>query len=72
MTTKAAKALSALNGAEVAKKFGISRAAVNLWIHDKVPIARVYDVAELTGLEPHEIRPDIYRAPQGEQCEGAV
>lgn len=43
----------------VAEACGIDRAAVYQW--QRVPIARVHDVAELLRLQPEQIRPDIFR-----------
>lgn len=49
----------------VARACGLSHAAVSQW--DKVPPLRVRIVAKLSGLAPHEIRPDIFDPPEGEQ-----
>jgi lambda repressor-like predicted transcriptional regulator len=43
----------------VAKACGIDRAAVYQW--QRVPVARVHEVAELLDMSPEEIRPDIFR-----------
>lgn len=43
----------------VAEACGIDRAAVYQW--ERVPIARVYEVAELLGMSVEDIRPDIFR-----------
>lgn len=42
----------------LAAQLGISEQAVGKW--QQVPIARAQDVARITGLSLHEIRPDIY------------
>jgi DNA-binding transcriptional regulator YdaS (Cro superfamily) len=49
-----------LNSA-IAKRLGITRQALNFWT--EVPWNRVLVVSEITGLPPHEIRPDIYPPP---------
>lgn len=57
----------------LAQKLGISRVAVGKWAG--VPIRRVHDVAEATGLAPHEIRPDlpkIFPRPPAGHGEGAT
>jgi DNA-binding transcriptional regulator YdaS (Cro superfamily) len=45
----------------IAKALGIQRQAITQWT--EVPWNRVLKVAEVTGLTPHEIRPDIYPPP---------
>jgi DNA-binding transcriptional regulator YdaS (Cro superfamily) len=47
--------------AAIAKRLGINRQAISQWT--EVPWNRVFIVAEVTGLQPHEIRPDIYPPP---------
>jgi hypothetical protein len=50
-------------GAAIAKRLRIQRQAISQWT--EVPWNRVLVVAEITGLPPHEIRPDIYPPPSG-------
>jgi pyruvate kinase len=45
----------------VAKALGISTAAVSTW--RKVPKSRVPAVAEVLGVPPHDLRPDLYDPP---------
>ncbi len=45
----------------LAERLGISKTAVYNW--KIVPPLRVNEVAEITGLAPHEIRPDIFKEP---------
>lgn len=52
-----------LTQAQLAAKFGVQDAAVNKWEKGQVPAERVLEVSDLTGLPPHRIRPDLYRAP---------
>ena len=47
----------------VAEACGIDRAAVYQW--ERVPIARVHEVADVLRLQPEEIRPDIFRKGRG-------
>ncbi|MDC7784810.1 Cro/CI family transcriptional regulator [Rhodoplanes sp. TEM] len=46
---------------KVAKALGIGRQAVYQW--RRVPPERVLTVSEVTGLPPHQIRPDLYPVP---------
>lgn len=41
-----------------AKELGITRQAVALW-RDRIPLDHVYALADLTGISPHEQRPDV-------------
>ena len=45
----------------IAKACEISTAAVSRW--DRVPAERVKIVAEVTGVAPHLLRPDVVDAP---------
>lgn len=45
--------------AEIARACGIQRQAVHQW--KRVPPLQVQTVAELMGLTPEEIRPDIFK-----------
>ena len=47
---------------KVADRFGISVAAVYGW--RQVPPIRVNELAEMAGMKPHEIRPDLYKKEQ--------
>ena len=47
----------------VAEACGIDRAAVYQW--ERVPIARVHEVAEVLRMQPEQIRPDIFRKARG-------
>lgn len=47
--------------AKVAKHIGVTYQAVAQW--RRVPATRVLKVAEVTGIPPHELRPDLYPAP---------
>lgn len=44
--------------AGLAEPLGISEQAVSQW--DKVPPLRVLEVARISGVPPHELRPDLY------------
>jgi DNA-binding transcriptional regulator YdaS (Cro superfamily) len=47
--------------AKVARELGITRAAVTMW--RRVPAERVAAVERVTGIPPHELRPDLFPAP---------
>ena len=42
---------------------GVSIMAVALWRRKGVPAERVLPVFEVTGVTPHELRPDLYPNP---------
>lgn len=41
---------------------GLTPQAISQW--KRVPVDRVLDVERITGIPRHELRPDIYPAPQ--------
>lgn len=49
--------------AALAKRLGISCAAVSQW--RRVPVARVLEVERITGVSRHDLRPDIYGPKRG-------
>lgn len=59
----AVKRFRAIRGqaTEIARVCGIERAAVYQW--KRVPAQWIYQVADVTGMTPEEIRPDIFRRP---------
>jgi DNA-binding transcriptional regulator YdaS (Cro superfamily) len=60
MDTKTVKRVfeKAGGAAELARKLGISRAAVAQW--KQVPIQRVAEVERITGVSRYRLRPDIF------------
>jgi DNA-binding transcriptional regulator YdaS (Cro superfamily) len=56
------RAVEAAGGAKaLAKKFEISRQAVEKWIEKKsVPAERVLEIEAASGISRHELRPDLY------------
>lgn len=46
----------------IAEQLKIARQAPYAW--KRVPPLRVQDVARITGLKPHELRPDLYPPPR--------
>lgn len=47
----------------LARRFGISRQALDRW-GDNIPPKRVAEIADLSGVPAHEIRPDVFPPPQ--------
>jgi DNA-binding transcriptional regulator YdaS (Cro superfamily) len=47
--------------ATLSVKLNISSQAVSQW--ERVPAERVLAVSDASGFAPHQIRPDLYRAP---------
>lgn len=45
----------------IAEELKIARQAPYAW--KRVPAERVQDVARITGMKPHELRPDLYPPP---------
>ncbi|MFT8898104.1 MAG: hypothetical protein ABF968_14270 [Acetobacter sp.] len=56
-------ALDAHHPARLAERMGVSREAVRLWGAGKrnVALRNVPRMCCITGLSPHEIRPDVFR-----------
>lgn len=50
-----------LTMSDVAKGLGITRQAVSGW--HAIPAEWVKKIADLTGVPPHQLRPDLYDAP---------
>lgn len=50
----------------VADACDVSEGTVSKWASGKirVPAERVAKIAEVTGLAPHDLRPDLFPAPQ--------
>ena len=45
---------------------GVTPQAISQWV--RVPVGRVLDVERITGIPRHELRPDIYPAPQSDEA----
>jgi DNA-binding transcriptional regulator YdaS (Cro superfamily) len=59
VVTKAAENVGGV--VKLAEKLSIRHQSFYSW--DRVPAERVLLMAELSGIPPHEIRPDLYPAP---------
>lgn len=58
------KAVTAAGGVtRLAEGLEITRSAVSQW--HRIPAERVLYVERLTGVPRHELRPDLYPAPEG-------
>lgn len=44
---------------DVANALGVNKATVTRWAQRRVPYDRVGDVSRVTGIPPHELRPDL-------------
>jgi DNA-binding transcriptional regulator YdaS (Cro superfamily) len=55
--------------AKIARALDITEQAVGQWT--RVPVARVFKVSEITGVPPHELRPDVVPAPGQREAECA-
>ena len=51
--------LGAVGFRELARRLGISHAAVSQW--DEVPAHRIVDIERVTGIPRERLRPDLYR-----------
>jgi len=58
----AIKAAGTLAG--LASSLGLTKGAVWQWRMKGIPAERVRRVAEVTGIAPHELRPDVFPAPE--------
>lgn len=47
----------------LARELGIKHTALYSW--NRVPAERVLDIERLTGISRHELRPDVFGAPEG-------
>lgn len=58
------RAVAAAGGVtKLADDLKITRSAVSQW--EQIPLERVFDVARITKIPAHELRPDVIPAPQG-------
>ncbi len=44
-----------------AQAMGVSTVRIWHWAKFRVPAERVHKLSEITGLTPHELRPDLFR-----------
>jgi DNA-binding transcriptional regulator YdaS (Cro superfamily) len=68
----AAAVKSAGGPAALGKAMGLRRSTVHDWTTTGgIPAARVPAVSRLTGIPLHELRPDLFDAPQAAKAEAA-
>ena len=46
--------------ADLARKCDVNKATVTRWAQRSVPLTRVYQVEEETGISRHKLRPDFF------------
>lgn len=46
--------------ADLARKCEVNKATVTRWAQKAVPLTRVYQVEDKTGISRHELRPDFF------------
>lgn len=45
---------------DLARQLKVNKGTVTRWAQKKVPLTRVYQVEEKTGISRHELRPDFF------------
>ncbi len=46
--------------AELARKLDLDRATITRWVQHEVPLVRVLQIEEATGITREELRPDFF------------
>lgn len=62
------------NQRRLALALNVKPMSVSGWVHKykgRVPSGRVQEIFQLTGVTPHELRPDLYPNPTDGLCRGA-
>lgn len=54
---------------EIATAFGVHKTSVLRWEEGRVPAERAATLSSLTGIPLHELRPDIFPAPETERTQ---
>lgn len=49
----------------LAKKLGLTKAAVYVWRKNGIPVERVIQIEEITGVSRHNLRPDLFDSNEG-------
>lgn len=54
--------ISNLSQVEFGKMLGVTQSAIQDWLSDKIPVARVKQIEQMTAgqVSPYEMRPDVY------------
>jgi len=55
--------VAAGGGAQLARQIGVTRFAVQQWLTNAIPAARVPAVSRVTGIPMHQLRPDLFDVP---------
>lgn len=53
-----------LRPVDLARSLKVNKSSITLWTLRRVPAERVLEVEKLTGISRHDLRPDIYPAPE--------
>lgn len=68
----ACRAMDAIGGGgPLARALGMTRQRVHYWRKRGIPADQVLRVSEITGVPPHELRPDLYPHPSQGANDGA-
>jgi DNA-binding transcriptional regulator YdaS (Cro superfamily) len=53
-----------LSLSDLARRLGVNKSSITLWGLRRIPAERVLEIEKLTGIPRHDLRPDIYPAPE--------
>jgi transcriptional regulator with XRE-family HTH domain len=49
---------------QLGRVFAVDKSTVMRWEGGKIPAERVPPLSKFTGIRPHDLRPDLYAAPE--------
>jgi len=56
--------------ADLARRLGVTHAAIRQWNLKRIPPLRILQVERYTGIPRHVLRPDLYAAPRVKRKRG--
>ena len=62
-TLRAYRTANQISLESLGDRFSVNRSTVLRWEEGRVPAERVLEVERVTGIDRHELRPDLYPAP---------